>query len=125
MQEDNVDMADLFRYDAPIKTYVYRGTDEPIPLSLLDETPKEKKAIKYLEPPKLTQICNVLSKYLDEDIVSHARFVYNGINLNGAFVDVPDNFKRRPATITSPIKGYVSGELVRAVSIVQINLPIG
>lgn len=124
MQEDNVDIANTFRYDAPVKKYVYRGTEEVIPDSLLDDTPTEKKAIKYFESVALTKITEVLSKYLDEDIVKHARFVYNGINLNGAFTDVPERFKRRPITVKE-VKGYVSGELARAVSVVDINIPIG
>lgn len=124
MQEDNVDIANTFLYDAPVKKYVYRGTEEVIPDSLLDATPTEKKAIKYFEPKALTKITEVLSKYLDEDIVKHARFVYNGINLNGAFTDVPERFKRRPIVVKE-VKGYVSGELARAVSVVDINIPIG
>lgn len=124
MQEDNVDIANTFLYDAPVKKYVYRGTEEVIPDSLLDATPTEKKAIKYFEPRALTKITEVLSKYLDEDIVNHARFVYNGINLNGAFTDVPERFKRRPIVVKE-VKGYVSGELARAVSVVDINIPIG
>ena len=124
MQEDNVDIANTFLYDAPVKKYVYRGTEEVIPDSLLDATPTEKKAIKYFEPRALTKITEVLSKYLDEDIVKHARFVYNGINLNGAFTDVPERFKRRPIVVKE-VKGYVSGELARAVSVVDINIPIG
>ena len=124
MQEDNVDIANTFLYDAPGKKYVYRGTEEVIPDSLLDATPTEKKAIKYFEPRALTKITEVLSKYLDEDIVKHARFVYNGINLNGAFTDVPERFKRRPIVVKE-VKGYVSGELARAVSVVDINIPIG
>lgn len=124
MQEDNVDIANTFLYDAPVKKYVYRGTEEVIPDSLLDATPTEKKAIKYFEPMALTKITEVLSKYLDEDIVKHARFVYNGINLNGAFTDVPERFKRRPIVVKE-VKGYVSGELARAVSVVDINIPIG
>ena len=124
MQEDNVDIANTFLYDAPVKKYVYRGTEEVIPDSLLDATPTEKKAIKYFEPRALTKITEVLSKYLDEDIVKHARFVYNGINLNGAFTDVPERFKRRPIVVKE-VKGYVSGELARAVPVVDINIPIG
>ena len=124
MQEDNVDIANTFLYDAPARKYVYRGTEEVIPDSLLDATPTEKKAIKYFEPRALTKITEVLSKYLDEDIVKHARFVYNGINLNGAFTDVPERFKRRPIVVKE-VKGYVSGELARAVSVVDINIPIG
>lgn len=124
MQEDNVDIANTFLYDAPVKKYVYRGTEEVIPDSLLDATPTEKKAIKYFEPRALTKITEVLSKYLDEDIVKHARFVYNGINLNGAFTDVPERFKRRPIVVKE-VKGYVSGELARAVSVVDINIHIG
>jgi hypothetical protein len=113
----------MFRYDAPTVTICYRGTEEPIPEDLIASTPKEQKMIKFGEPPVLTKMCNILSDYLDDDIVEHVRTVYNGINLNGAFTGLPDGFNRRPAVLSRNIEGYEAGKLQEAVSIVQIRLP--
>lgn len=123
MQEDGHDFSDLFRYGTPIKEVVYRGTEEVIPPELVASVPDEQKMLKFRDPVELTKMCNVLSDYLDEDIIRHIRFVYNGVNLNGAFVDVPERFKRRPAVVTAKIDSYLAGELQRAVSPLQIHLP--
>lgn len=122
--EDGYDLSTLAVYDAPIKTICYRGTEEPIPEELLESTPKEQKMLKFSEPPALTRLCNILSDYLDEDVISHIRFIYNGVNLNGAFTGLPEGFNRKPATLSLEIKGYVASALQQAVSIIQIRLPI-
>lgn len=124
MIEDGYDLGSIFRYGAPTATICYRGTEEPIPVELIDSVPKERKMIKYSEPPVLTNICNVLSNYLDDDVIDHVRFIYNGINLNGAFTGLPEQFNRRPVKMTAPIQGYVLGNLQKAVSLVRINLPM-
>ena len=124
MIDDGVDLANLFRYDEPIATLCYRGTEEPIPEDLIKSTPKEQKMIKFSEPRKLTEMCNVLSNYLDEDIVNYVRFIYNGINLNGAFTGLPDGFNRKPIKVAAEIKGYSHGDLAKSVGRVQINLPV-
>jgi DNA polymerase-1 len=121
--EDGYDLSDICRYDNPISVISYRGTEEPIPEELIESTPKEQKMIKFKEPPCLTKLCNILSDYLDEDIIEHVRFIYNGINLNGAFTGLPDGFNRRPAVVTQKIDGYLASQLQQAVSVVQINLP--
>lgn len=123
LQEDGYDLADICRYDNPIPVISYRGSEEPIPDELIESTPKEQKMIKFKEPACLTKLCNILEDYLDEDIIEHVRFIYNGINLNGAFVGLPDGFNRRPATLTVNIDGYSAGQLQQAVSVVQIRLP--
>lgn len=120
---DGYDFSDFCRYDSPTATICYRGTEEPIPEELIESTPKEQKMIKFGEPPCLTKLCRILSEYLDEDIINHVRFIYNGINLNGAFTGLPDGFNRRPANLTADITGYNAGVLQQAVSIVQIRLP--
>ena len=124
LQEDGVDLGNLFRYDAPLAVISYRDTEEPIPEDLIESTPREQKMIKFHEPPALTRMCEVLSNYLDEDIIRHIRYIYNGINLNGAFVGLGDKFNRRPAQLTVDIKGYNAGELQKVVSEVKIRLPI-
>ena len=122
MQNDGVDFANTFRYCEPKGIISYRGTEEPIPEDLIESTPKEQKMIKFQEPEKLTEMCNVLSNYLDEDIVNYVKFVYNGINLNNAFVGLPDGFNRRPARLVAPISCYSFGKLSQSVSRVQIRL---
>lgn len=112
MQDDDIDMSDLFRYDSPKKTYYYNGTDEEIPAELVASVPKEEKYVKFGEPPALIRMCNVLENYLDEDIIKHIRFVYNGINLNGAFTDLPESFVRYPAVVSIDIKGYKCVDLI-------------
>lgn len=122
--EDGYDLSELCRYEAPEAVISYRGTEEPIPEHLIESTPKEQKMIKFKEPACLTRLCGILSEYLEEEVVDHVRFIYNGINLNGAFTGLPDGFNRRPATLTAEIKGYLASKLQEAVSIVQIRLPV-
>lgn len=124
MESDGVDFRTLFRYDSPTATVCYRGTGERIPDDVVDRVPREEKMIKFGEPPLLTQMCEVLSKYLDESIINHVRFIYNGINLNGAFTGLTDGFNRRPAVMKAEIKGYDQADLQQAVSVLQIRLPI-
>lgn len=125
LEEDGHDLGALFRYGVPIKQVVYRGTQEVIPADMVDTVPVEQKMLKFLDPPELTMMLDVLSEYLDEDTINHIRYVYNGVNLNAAFTDnLPDQFKRKPAVITIPIEGYVASVLQQAVSEVRINLPI-
>lgn len=124
LEEDGYDLSELFRYDSPTKTICYRGTEEPIPEDLIESTPKERKMVKYGEPPLLTKMCDILSNYLEPEVIEHIRFVYNGVNLNGAFTGLGDTFNRRPVKLTALIKGYNFVDLQKAVSILQINLPI-
>lgn len=120
MQADGVDLGTLCRYDAPTEVILYNDTNEPVPAG----TPLDKNTmhIRFGEPPALTNLKEVLSRYLDEDIVKHVEYVYNGINLNGAFVDLPDTFKRRPAKMTSEVKGFNWGELCKSVQKLKIRL---
>lgn len=122
--EDGYDLSSLCVYDNPTSTICYRGTEEPIPEDLIESTPKEQKMIKFGEPPALTKLCEVLSDYLEPEVIDHVRFIYNGINLNCAYTGLPEGFNRRPAIISADIKGYVASELQQAVSVVQIRLPI-
>lgn len=123
--EAGYDLSDIFRYDVPDKVLSYRGTEEPIPEELIDSVPKEQKMWKFKEPAKLTKIVEVLSDYLDDDIIDHVKFVYNGINLNNAFVGLPDSYNRRPVVLNTKIDNFVWGELQKEVQKIKINLPMG
>lgn len=121
--EDGYDLSDICRYETPKGIISYRGTEEPIPEELIDSTPREQKMIKFQEPECLTKLCNILKDYLDDDIIEHVRFIYNGINLNNVYAGLPDGFNRKPAVMTQSIQGYLASDLQKAVSVVQINLP--
>lgn len=70
---------------------------------------------------ELTAILGVLEKYLDEDILKHVEYVYNGINLNAPF-NLGENFRRNPADVMIPTKGYSWLELQSRVSELKIRL---
>lgn len=123
LDQHGVDVSDLFRYGCPTRTIIYKDTGEPIPEELIATTPRENKAIRYGEPPELTRMCEVLAPFVEPDDIEHIRYVYNGINLNGAFTDLGD-FNRDPAVITTPIKGYQAGILQQYVQELKINLPM-
>lgn len=120
---DGHDISNLFRYETPRGVVSYIATKQPIPEHLLESTPFEEKMLVFPEVHTLTKMCNVLSKYLTDDEINHIKFIYNGINLNTAFVDVPTSYKRKPAVVTQQVKGYSAIDLQRAVSNIRIVLP--
>lgn len=75
----------------------------------------------WKEPEELTELCRVLEGYLDEPVIEHVRFVYNGINLNGAYTGL-GSFDRKPVR-AKEIKTYSSGQLSQVVANLRINLP--
>lgn len=123
MEHDGVDIGEIFRYDNQVPTFYYKSTKEQIPTELLAQVPNEEKIVKYSEPPKLTEMCEVLGNYLEEDIINHVRYVYNGINLNTAFTDVPESCRRLSAHLTSPITGYDRYKMHEVLETLRIQLP--
>lgn len=123
--KDGYDLGELFRYGENTVTYQYKDSGKEIPSPLVASTPKDNIVLHFGEPEELTHMCEVLSHYVEEKDITYIRRVYNGINLNTAYTNVPDRFKRRPAKLKVDIKGYNSGELARAVCDLKINLPIG
>lgn len=122
--EDGYDLGDIFRYDAHIKRVVYRGIGTEIPPEELDSVPEDQREYRYDDPPALTKMCDILSGYLDDDIIQHIRFVYRGINLNAAYLDLPTQLQRRPCMLTKDIHKYSAGALQHAVNCVHIQLPV-
>lgn len=124
LEDSGEDLGELFRYDRPIKKYAYKGTTTEVPEELISTVNKADIDVIYSEPPALTRICKVLGQWCEPDDLVHIRRVYNGINLNGAFMDLPDGFKRQPAKLKTPIAGYSSASLQSAVAPLRINLYI-
>lgn len=121
--EEGYNLADLCRYDAPVATICYRGTEEPIPEDIVDTVPREKKMIKFSDPIVLNNLLEALSPHLTEDELTHVHDTYIGVNLNGAFTELGD-YNRRPAVIKADIKGYDMVQLQKVVSVLKINLPL-
>lgn len=121
MQND--DISNLFVYDSPTRTVVYKDTLQPVPTDLIPSTPRDKMSVIFGEPPALTRICEVLGKYCEPEDLIHVRNIYNGINLNGAFTGLPEGFNRNPAVVTSEIKGYSPIKLQEVVSPLRIKIP--
>ena len=123
LNDRGYDIGDLCRYGSPIETVVYKSTNQPIPEELIDSVDPAEKSIVYSEPAELTRLCEVLSTIVEPEDIDHIRFVYNGINLNRAFTGLPEGFNRRPAKLSTPIKGYQAGLLQKEVCLLNINLP--
>lgn len=122
MWDNGEELSEIFRYDAPTEKYFYKGTETPIPKEIITTVPRDEIQVVYGEPPALTRICELVGKYCEPEDVEHVRFVYNGINLNGAFTDISPDFFRRPAKLVTPIKGYSVLQLQQVVSALQINV---
>lgn len=123
MQCDGVDIANICRYGNPVEEIVYKATGVAVPEQLRCSTPVEQMTRKYTEPKELTELCNVLSNYLtDENIIKHVRDIYNGINLNTAFMSVPNGQMRRPARLSFDIQGYDGDKLRISASEYKIQL---
>lgn len=122
--KDDVDIANLFRYDAPSETICYRGTQNVVPTSEYSKLTNDDIDIYYSDSKKLIEITNVLSKYLDDSVIQHIQYVYNGINLNTAFVDAPLDYVRKPAYIANIGNGYDSAKLKQQLQMFEINIPL-
>lgn len=124
LEDDGQPIEEIFRYGENTETIVYKATGEPVPEHLINSIPEEQKEIKYGDPEVLTEMLGILSNYIEDDDLDHVRFVYNGLNLNTAFPDLPSGSRRRPANIVNPIKSYYAGDLQYQVSVLNIRLPI-
>lgn len=78
---------------------------------------------RYGGDEQLNYMLSILSKYIEEEDLNHIRYVYNGINLNSAFRDLPEGYNREPAVIQTNITPYSEGELQSKVSVLNIQLP--
>ncbi len=122
--KDGYDLGEIFRYGSNISTICYRDTNQPIPSHLIDSVPKENKIRHFDDPVELTNLCEIMSHYVDDIDIIHIQHVYRGINLNACYKDVPTMFRRPPAVLARDIVGYDQGLLAQVVADLQINLPI-
>lgn len=122
MQDDWVDLYDAFRYGECKMRYTdLNGND----------ISKEKAIalgndarVVYSQPDELTRMLDIVSRYVDdEEVLTHIKNMYMGMNLNQAYIGF-GNLSRRPAKVTKDITGFNEIELQRVASELDINLNI-
>lgn len=91
----------------------------------------EKEDVPYLfqqyeEPKELTMLLELIGKYCEPEDVDFVRNRYIGMCLNGAFLDLPDNYKRRPYEIklNEGFTGFDINTMRESVSVLDIRLPM-
>lgn len=119
---DGVDVANLFRYDRPTEIFMYRGTQNIVPVEAYPTLTNDDIDIYYGDSKKLTEITTVLSKYLDEPIIEHIKFVYNGIALGTSFTDAPLEYTRKPTYIPTVGNGFNPAKMMEEASKFGITL---
>ena len=119
---DKVDIENLFRYDRPTETFTYKGTQTIVPVSEYSKLTNDDIDIYYSDPKKLTEIVEVLSHYLDESILQHIKFVYNGINLGTSFKDAPLDYVRKPTFVSTVGNGFDAARMIEETAKFGITL---
>lgn len=91
-------------------------------ITVLEEEAEDLSGLfRYGGEEQLNKICTVLGKYVEDEDLEHIRKIYRGINLNGEFGGTNP---RKPAVLTTEIKGYSSLKLQQQVANLNINLPV-
>lgn len=120
--EDPVE--NLARYGEYTSVVIDKRTGEPV-------TSWEKEDIPHLfqrydDPKELTLMLEVLAKYVEDEDIEFIRDRYIGMCLNGAFLNVPQEYKRRPYEIRGieKLTGFDINKLQQAVNVLDIKLPL-
>lgn len=124
MQNDGVNIGDMFRYREMIPVCYDLTTGVELTKDEVLAREKGTYRVEYKNSPETEEMFDTLSKYLVPELVEHARKVYRGINLNVPFTDLGNGFDRFPARVTKDITGYSAGALQQQVSALNIKLPL-
>lgn len=87
------------------------------------EIPKSAYKILFGQPKELQNMLNVYGRFFDDEDLDFIKERYQLMNLNGAFVDVPLEYKRAPFKITGDLRGFDENALARELQVLGINLP--
>ena len=109
MQNDGVDIGNIFRYGICIPHYCLRDTRAEVSREFALAN-KEACMVRYDDPMELKAILDVLSRYVGftgkvDEVLGFVEKMYKGMNLNQAYVGM-GNISRTPASINKPISGY-------------------
>jgi DNA polymerase-1 len=124
MESDGVLTPDLFTYREMTPICYDLQTGAELTKEQVMGMERGTYRIEYVEHPETEKMFDILSNYLEEDVVDYARKVYRGINLNVPFTDLGEGFNRYPAKITKDIMGYSAGALQQQCSELGIHLTV-
>lgn len=125
LEEDGHDLGNYFRY-GPTPSHVLhvptgtRYTREEF--NQHKDIPRNECRIIFEDPIELQESVELLQGYVDEEDLEFYKTRYHLMNLNGAFVDVPQEFKRPPVTLSKPITGFNLDTLQSSVDVLQIKV---
>lgn len=115
---------DLARYGEWTSKVIDKRTNEVVTSWTKDDIPYLFQ--QYEEPKELKLLTDTLAKYVEDEDIEFIRDRYVGMCLNGAFLNVPKELKRRPYEIKDKEKfsGFDINKLQQAVNILEIRLPM-
>lgn len=124
--ENEEPMAEFCRYGEWTSSVIDRRTNEVVTEWTKEDIPHLFQ--RYEQPKELDMLLEAVGRYCEPEDVEFVRNRYIGMCLNGAFIEgVKDEYKRRPYVIDDkkPFKGFDINELQKAVSVLDIRLPMG
>lgn len=83
LSKQGVDLGNFLRMGLPVKRYIQKDTGEVVSCSVINKENKHLYGVSYDDPVELTDAVNILRHYLDEPVIQHIKWMYNGLNANG------------------------------------------
>lgn len=115
---NGVDLSKLFRYGQCKEKLVSISTGEEVDMT----HDRDDMAIRYEDPQELTDMIDILCWYIeDEEVLSHIKKMYKGMNLNQAYAGL-GSISRKPAKLKGTINTFNETELQSKVAPLGINL---
>lgn len=94
LEENGVDISNLFRYGKCQKIYLSKSTGEEV---AYDPDKFDDMVVTYKDPEELYMLIDTLCWYIeDEEVLTYIRKKYRGMNLNQAYLGYGE-FSRKPA----------------------------
>jgi DNA polymerase-1 len=124
LYDNDEPVEELARYGEWTSTIIDTRTNQPVTSYTKEDIPYLFQ--RYEEPKELKLLLDVVGKYVEPEDIDFIRDRYIGMCLNGAFLNLPDEYKRRPYEIKlkEPFKGFDINQLQEAVSVLDIRLPM-
>ena len=120
LEAQGVDFSKLFRYGECIEKVVSIKTGEEVGV----DHDRSDMALKYEDPEELVNMIDYLCWYIeDEEVLTHIRKMYRGMNLNQAYTGL-GSISRKPAKLAAPINSFDEALLQSKASTLDINLRI-
>lgn len=122
--EEDYELDDIFRYGKTPSKIIRQDTGVEVTRQEIITQNIDKGILKmqYGLPVELEKMVSVLAHYIEDRDIRHVINRYQLMNLNGAFVDYPQEFKRQPIVIKNDLAGFEEERLQQALNPLSINL---